>query len=134
MSTELIWLEELGIPSITTQLDSFITINDIQDNVRYLNRSDKHCFINLLSLRTISTALLISLKATITILFNLISSVEHISRQVPRHIAYGRNLRKKEDAYFQLNSRGVFAMLDCNEKGKLLQKYIIVEYRHSQEN
>ena len=59
--------------------------------------------------------------------------ITHITRQVPRHIVYGRNLRNKEDACIELKP-GVLALLNCNEDGKLLKKYVIAEYRYSQES
>ena len=42
-------------------------------------------------------------------------------------------MRNKEDTYIVLKA-GVFAILDCNENGKLLKKYVIAEYRYSQES
>ena len=48
------------------------------------------------------------------------------ARQVPRHIVYGRNLRKQEYAYMEIKP-GVFALLNCNHTGKLTKKYVIVQ-------
>ena len=50
----------------------------------------------------------------------------HTTRQAPRHIVYGRNLRKQEYAYMEIKP-GVFALLNCTHTGKLTKKYVIVQ-------
>ena len=53
-------------------------------------------------------------------------------RQVPRNITYGRYLRNKDEAVLKVKD-GVFALLDCDEKGKLTKKYVIIELKYSQQ-
>ena len=49
-------------------------------------------------------------------------------RLAPKHVTYGNYLHIKKHAYFELRT-GVFALLNCDDKGKLSKKYVIVELK-----
>ena len=55
----------------------------------------------------------------------------HLTRQAPRYIVYGNNLRYKENAYLEIQP-GVMALLDYHDNGKLKKKYVIVENKYCQ--
>ena len=59
------------------------------------------------------------------------ANITSFFRQVPKQITYGRFLRNKDEAYLKLKD-GVFALLDCDNKGKLINKYVIIELKFDQ--
>ena len=62
--------------------------------------------------------------------------MENISsavRQLPKNIIYAKYLRSKDEAYLKVKE-GVFALLDCDEKGKLTKKKFTIDLRNSQQS